>query len=34
VVPETNGVSLEETGGTKKDQAAQKMASKQTSKAA
>jgi sugar porter (SP) family MFS transporter len=34
VVPETNGVSLEETGGTKRDQATQKMASRETSKAA
>jgi hypothetical protein len=33
VVPETNGVSLEETGGTKRDQAANKMASAKTSKA-
>ena len=34
VVPETNGVSLEETGGTKRDQAAKTMASADTSKAA
>jgi sugar porter (SP) family MFS transporter len=32
VVPETNGVSLEETGGTKRDQVANKMASASTSK--
>jgi SP family sugar:H+ symporter-like MFS transporter len=34
VVPETNGVSLEETGGTKRDQASKNMASRETSKAA
>jgi MFS family permease len=34
VVPETNGVSLEETGGTKRDQTANKMASASTSKSA
>jgi sugar porter (SP) family MFS transporter len=34
VVPETNGVSLEETGGTKRDQATKKMASGATSKGA
>jgi sugar porter (SP) family MFS transporter len=34
VVPETKGVSLEETGGTKRDQAANKMASANTSKGA
>ena len=34
VVPETKGVSLEETGGTKRDQASNKMPSANTSKAA
>jgi SP family sugar:H+ symporter-like MFS transporter len=34
IVPETNGVSLEETGGTKRDQRTQKMASRETSRAA
>ena len=34
VVPETNGVSLEETGGTKRDQASGSMATKEKSKAA
>jgi hypothetical protein len=33
IVPETNGVSLEETGGTKRDQVTQKMASRETSRA-